>query len=45
VRQQFFGHLEAEGGKIRRLREAVDVIVVAEAIFPKDLKDVIAKRP
>jgi uncharacterized protein len=45
VRQQFFGHLEAEGGKIRRLREAVDVIVVADAIFPNGLKDVIAKRP
>jgi uncharacterized protein len=44
VRQQFFGHLEAEGGKIRRLREAVDIIVVAEAIFPNGLKDVIAKR-
>jgi uncharacterized protein len=44
VRQQFFGHLEAEGGKIRRLREAIDVIVVAEAIFPNGLKDLIAKR-
>src|SRR5271154_3723125 len=31
VRQQFFGHLEAEGGKIRRLREAIDVVLVAEA--------------
>jgi uncharacterized protein len=44
VHQQFFGHLEAEGGKIMRLREAVDVIVVAEAMFPNGLRDVIAKR-
>jgi uncharacterized protein len=44
IRQQFFGHLEAEGGKIKRLREAIDSIVVAEAIFPNGLKDVIAKR-
>jgi hypothetical protein len=44
VRQQFFACLEADGGKIKRLREAIDVIVVAEAIFPSGLKDVIAKR-
>jgi uncharacterized protein len=44
VNQQFFGHLEAQAGKIRRLREAIDVIVAAEAIFPNGLKDVIAKR-
>jgi uncharacterized protein len=44
VNQQFFGHLEAQSGKIRRLREAIDVIVAAEAIFPNGLKDVIAKR-
>jgi hypothetical protein len=44
VRQQFFGHLEAEGGKIRRLREAIDVVVAAEAIFPNGLADVLAKR-
>lgn len=44
VRQQFFGHLEAADGKIKRLREAVDVIVVAEAIYPNGLTDVIAKR-
>jgi hypothetical protein len=45
VNQQFFGHLEAESGKIRRLREAIDVVVAAEAIYPNGLKDVIAKRP
>jgi hypothetical protein len=44
VRQQFFGHLEAEAGKIRRLREAIDVVVAAEAIYPNGLADVIAKR-
>jgi len=44
VKQQFFGHLEAKGGKIARLREAIDVIVAAEAIFPNGLADVLAKR-
>ncbi|MEI9988194.1 MAG: nuclear transport factor 2 family protein [Aliidongia sp.] len=44
VRQQFFGHLEAEGGKIRRLREAIDVVVAAEAIYPNGLAEVLAKR-
>ncbi len=44
VKQQFFGHLEAEGGKIRRLREAIDVVVAAEAIYPNGLADVIAKK-
>jgi uncharacterized protein len=44
VNQQFFGHLEAESGKIRRLREAIDVVVAAEAIYPNGLKDVVAKR-
>jgi hypothetical protein len=44
VNQQFFGHLEAGSGKIRRLREAIDVVVAAEAIYPNGLKDVIAKR-
>jgi hypothetical protein len=44
VRQQFFGHLEAEDGKIKRLREAIDVVVAAEAIYPNGLADVIAKK-
>jgi uncharacterized protein len=44
VRQQFFGHLEAEDGKIKRLREAIDVVVAAEAIYPNGLRDVVAKR-
>ena len=44
VKQQFFGHLEAEGGKIKRLREAIDVVIAAEAIYPNGLADVLAKR-
>ncbi len=44
VRQQFFGHLQAEGGKIRRRREAIDVVVAADAIFPGGLAEVVAKR-
>jgi uncharacterized protein len=44
VRQQFFGHLEAKGGKIARLREAIDLVVAAEAIYPNGLADVLAKR-
>ncbi len=44
VNQQFFGHLQAESGRIRRLREAIDVVAAAEAIYPNGLSDVIAKR-
>jgi hypothetical protein len=44
VKQQFFGHLEAKDGKIKRLREAIDVVLVAEAIYPRGLTDVLAKR-
>ncbi len=44
VHQQFFGHLQAENGKIKRLREAIDVVVAAEAIFPNGLADVVAKK-
>jgi uncharacterized protein len=44
VKQQFFGHLEAKGGKIARLREAIDVVVAAEAIYPNGLADVLAKK-
>jgi uncharacterized protein len=44
VRQQFFGHLESDSGRIKRLREAIDVVVAAEAIYPNGLKDVLAKR-
>jgi uncharacterized protein len=44
VQQQFFGHLQAEGGKIKRLREAIDVVVAADAIYANGLADVLAKR-
>jgi uncharacterized protein len=44
VSQQFFGHLEAEAGKIKRLREAIDAVVAAEAIYPNGLADVLARR-
>jgi uncharacterized protein len=44
IRQQFFGHLTAEGGKIKQLVEAIDVVVAAEAIYPNGLADVVAKR-
>ena len=44
IRQQFFGHLLAEDGKIKRLVEAIDVVVAAEAIYPKGLSDVLAHR-
>src|SRR5277367_4356679 len=44
VHQQFFGHLEAADGEIKRLREAIDVVVAAEAIYPNGLADVIAKK-
>ena len=35
---------EAKDGKIARLREAIDVVVAAEAIYPNGLADVLAKR-
>jgi uncharacterized protein len=44
VKQQFFGHLQAENGKIKRLREAIDVVLAAEAIYPNGLTDVLAKK-
>jgi hypothetical protein len=44
VKQQFFGYLEAADGKIKRLREAIDVVVAAEAIYPNGLADLIKKK-
>jgi uncharacterized protein len=44
IKQQFFGHLQAQDGKIQRLVEAIDVIVAADAIFPEGLAAVIANR-
>ena len=45
VKQQFFGHLEFADGKIKRLREAIDVVVAAEAIYPNGLADLIKNKP
>jgi hypothetical protein len=36
--------LTAEAGKIKQLVEAIDVVVAADAIYPKGLADVVAKR-
>jgi uncharacterized protein len=44
VRQQFYGHLVAQKGKIKLLREAIDSIVAADAIFPKGLEEVLSNR-
>ncbi len=44
IRQQFFGRLTAETGKIKQRVEAIDVVVAAEAIYPNGFADVIAKR-
>jgi hypothetical protein len=44
VHQQFFGHLVAEGGKIKLLREALNVIAAADGIFPNGMADVMAQR-
>jgi uncharacterized protein len=44
IKQRFFGHLEAADGKIKRLREAIDVVVAAEAIYPNSLLDVIKNK-
>jgi len=41
VQQQFFGHFEPKECEIVRLREAIDVIVAAEAIYPNGLADVL----
>jgi uncharacterized protein len=44
VHQQFFGHLVAENGKIKLLREALNLIAAADGIFPNGLADVLANR-
>jgi uncharacterized protein len=44
VHQQFFGHLVAENGKIKLLREALNLIAAADGIFPNGLSDVVTNR-
>jgi uncharacterized protein len=41
VHQQFLGHLMVENGKIKLLRELIDVVAAAEAMFPGGLGDVL----
>lgn len=42
--QLFFGRLVAEGGKIKLLREALNIISAAQTILPNGLSDVAAQR-
>ena len=41
--QLFFGRLVAEGGKIKLLREALNIISAAQTILPNGLVDVEAQ--
>lgn len=38
--QHFYGRLIAENGKIKLLREALDIVVTARALFPNGLDDI-----
>jgi hypothetical protein len=38
--QSYMGRLVAENGKIKLLREALDMIVVAKGMFPNGLADI-----
>jgi hypothetical protein len=42
--QLFFGRLVAEGGKIKLLREALNIISAAQTILPNGLVDVAVQR-
>jgi hypothetical protein len=42
--QLFFGRLVAEGGKIKLLREALNIISAAQTILPSGLADVAVQR-
>ena len=44
IRPQFYGHLVARDGKLALLREAIDAVVAAEAIFPDGLEEVVRNR-
>ncbi len=44
VHQQFYGHLTARDDKIELLREAIDAVVAAEAIFPGGREEVASQR-
>jgi hypothetical protein len=42
--QLFFGRLVTEGGKIKLLREALNIISAAQTILPNGLSDVVVQR-
>jgi len=42
--QLFFGRLMAEGGRIKLLREAINIISAAQTILPNGLSDVAVQR-
>ena len=42
--QLFFGRLVAEGGKIKLLREAINIISAAQTILPNGLSDVAVQK-
>jgi hypothetical protein len=42
--QLFFGRLVAEGGKIKLLREALNIVSAAQTILPNGLSDVAVQR-
>jgi hypothetical protein len=44
VHQRFFGHCTAANGKIVLLREALNVLAAADAMFPNGIADVINKK-
>ncbi|MEJ0095197.1 MAG: nuclear transport factor 2 family protein [Methylocella sp.] len=45
VHQRFFGHCVAENGKIVLLREALNVLAAADAMFPGGAADILKQRP
>ena len=44
VKQVFFGFLTADGGKIKQLTEAINLIAGADAIFPGGIAEVVANK-
>jgi uncharacterized protein len=44
IHQRFFGHCIAADGKIVLLREALNVLAAADAMFPNGITDVVNKK-
>jgi|SRR5471032_2077180 len=42
-KQHFFGYLHAENGKIKLLRESLNIVATARAFFPNGLADIPAQ--